>query len=186
MDKDQRAKTTPETKQSTQAKAVHPPFTGPLASLEKWMYDLLVVKAPYTLPKGLTDWLAKYAPWIILVIGVLLVFVAAQLWNAMSLATAILSAYSAYTGASMMLVWFWPAFIALVLQIVIMFISVPMLLKYQRSGWLLVFYANLISVIYAVLNSILYTDFGSLIMTVIAAIIGFYVLFQLRHYYVKK
>ncbi len=42
-----------------------PATSGPLAQLESWLYDVLVVKAPYQLPKATKDWIVKYWPWIV-------------------------------------------------------------------------------------------------------------------------
>ena len=168
------------------SKTPQPPVGGPLAGLEKWLYDLLVAKAPYTLPKSVADWIGKYAPWLTLVVGVLMVFSLVSLWQVMNYANSVLSAYAMYVGHPVgTSMWFWPAFIVLVAQVVVMFVSVPLLLKQQRKGWLLVFYADLISVVYGILNAILYSSFGSFLMTIVASIIGLYFLFQVRYYYAK-
>lgn len=185
-DKDSTKQTTVQPSKPPVSKDPVPPVSGPLAGLEKWLYDVLVTKAPYTLPKAAADWIAKYAPWLTLVVGVLLLFSIFSLWQVLSYTNSVLSAYAAYVGHPVgMSVWFWPAFIVLVIQVVVMLVSVPMLLKQQRKGWLFVFYADLVSVVYGVLNAILYSSFGSLLMTLVAAVIGLYVLFQIRRYYTK-
>ena len=81
----------------------------------------------------------------------------------------------------------WIALIVLIIQVVVMFVAIPQLLKQQRSGWLLLFYADLISLAYGIFNSLSYGFFavGSIILSLIAAAIGLYILFQIRRYYVK-
>lgn len=162
-----------------------PPVSGPLASLEKWLYDVLVAKAPYQLPKGLTDWIVRYGPWITLILGILLALaVIPGLMAAMAVtsytAAVLGSAYVAAVGPA-----FYLALIILALQLVIMFMSVPMLLKRQRKGWQLVFYANIVSFVYGVVNTFSYGYFnlGGLLLSLISAAIGFYFVFQIRSYY---
>lgn len=159
-----------------------PPVSGPLASLEAWLYEMLVVKAPFQLPKELTNFIVQYGPWITLVLAILLL---PAVLVVLGLGTFV-GAFGAYYGTNVGL-FYWLAIVALVVQIAIMFLSVPMLLKRQRNGWLLLFYASLFSFVYSVLNSFSspYTLVGGLIGAAIGVVIGMYVLFQVRSYYVK-
>lgn len=166
-----------------------PPVSGPLGGFEAWLYDMLVVKAPYQLPKAAKGWIVKFGPWITLVIGILLVFtVVPALFAAMavtSYTTSVLgTAYGAMVATSVGPM-FYLALIVLAVQLVIMFISVPMLLKRQRKGWVLVFYSSIVSLVYSVFNTFSYGTFGigSLLGGLIGAAISMYFIFQIRSYY---
>lgn len=168
--------------QPTPAKNPSPAVSGPLASLEAWLYEMLVVKAPFQLPKGLTDFLVKYGPWITLVLAVLLLPVIFAVFAIGSIVGSAVAPYAGAYGPA-----YWLAIGMLVVQVAVMFISIPMLLKRQRSGWLLLFYADLLSFVYGVFNSFSYGyfSFGSIVGALLGLVIGMYVLFQIRHYYVK-
>lgn len=159
-----------------------PAPSGPLAALEAWLYDMLVVKAPFQLPKGLTDFIVQYGPWITLVIAVLML---PAVLVVLGLGAAV-GNISAYYGANVGF-FYWLAMLVLVAQIVIMFVSVPMLLKRQRQGWLLIFYADIASFAYGILGSLSspYSAVSGVIGALIGVVIGMYVLFQIRGYYVK-
>lgn len=166
-----------------------PPVSGPLAQFEAWLYDTLVVKAPYQLPTIAKDWIVRYGPWITLVLGVLL---ALTVIPAVMAAVAVTSYTTSVMGgiygaavAASVGPMFYLALVVLAVQLVIMFMSVPMLLKQQRKGWMLVFYSSIVSLAYSVLNTFSYGffNFGSLLMGLVGAAIGLYFIFQIRSYY---
>lgn len=164
------------------AKKPTPPVSGPLASLEAWLYEMLVVKAPFQLPKEVTNFIVQYGPWITLVIAVLML---PAILAVIGLG-AFVGSIGAYYGAGVGLIY-WLAMAALVVQVGVMFVSIPMLLKRQRNGWLLLFYADIFSFAYGVLNSLSspYALVGGLIGAAVSIVIGMYVLFQIRSYYTK-
>lgn len=168
--------------QPTPSKTPHPPVSGPLAGLESWLYDMLVVKAPFQLPKSFTDWLVKYGPWVTLVIAVLLLPLVFTVIGLSTFVGGLAGSYGVAVGPT-----YWLALLALVAQIAVMFISVPMLLKQQRKGWQLLFYAELFNIAYVIVNGFgsSYTVVSSLVSAAVSAVIGFYILFQIRHYYTK-
>lgn len=166
-----------------------PPVSGPLAQFEAWLYETLVVKAPYQLPTAAKDWIVKFGPWITLVLGVLLVFtVIPAIMAAIAVTSYTTSVMGGIYGAAVAASvgpMFYLALVVLALQLVIMFMSVPMLLKQQRKGWMLVFYSSIVSLVYSVLNTFSYGffNFGSLLMGLVGAAIGLYFIFQIRSYY---
>lgn len=163
-----------------------PPVSGPLAALEATFYEWFVYKAPWQFPAGLSDFIVKAAPWISLVIAIILVpFVLTAISGALFV-TSLVAAYgNGITAQPTFMLWI--SLAVLIAQIVIMFVSVPKLLKRQRSGWLLVFYADLISLVYGIFSSFAYGYFaiGSIIWALISAALGLYILFQVRRFYVK-
>lgn len=166
-----------------------PPVSGPLAQFETWLYETLVVKSPYQLPKSAKDWIVRYWPWIVLVLGILLALTVIPGLMAAIAFTGYTATYGGLYGAAMMGSvigpMFYVALVVLAIQLIIMFISVPMLLKQQRKGWLLVFYSGIVSLAYTVFNTFSYGyfNFGSLVIGVISAAIGMYFIFQIRSYY---
>jgi len=164
------------------SKSPMPPVSGPLAQLEAWMYDMLVYKAPYQLPKGFTDWVViNTALGLALVIGVLMLPLILGVFTV----STYVGVYASYFTVSVSPLYY-VAIAMLVIQVIVMFISIPMLLKRQRAGWLLLFYADLVSLAYSVFNSFSYGfNFGGLLMGLIGAAVGFYVVFQIRSYYTK-
>ena len=165
--------------------AMDPPASGPLAQLEAWLYDMLVVKAPFQLPVAAKDWIVRYGPWITLVVGILLALtVIPGLMAAMALAGYAATLGGVY-GVAVVGPMFYLALVILAIQLIIMFVSVPMLLKRQRKGWLLVFYSSIVGLVYTLFNTFSYGTFafGSLLSGLVGAVIGLYFIFQIRSYY---
>lgn len=173
-----------DNQESSQPRDPRPPVSGPLAALEATGYEWLVYKAPFHLPVGLTDFIVQFGPWITLVIGILLLPAFFAVFTIGSIVGTVGVAYGSlgYQPGLM----YWLGLIVLLAQVVIMFASIPLLLKRKRNGWLLLFYADLISVVYGIVNSFAYGYFalGSLIWTLISAVIALYILFQIRRYYI--
>jgi uncharacterized membrane protein len=171
------------------SKVPDPAVSGPLAQFEAWLYEVLVAKAPFQIPKAAKDWIVRYGPWLTLAAGILIaLLVIPSIMTALAF-TGYSATYGGVYGAalvgSVIGPMFYVALIVLAVQLVIMFVSVPMLLKRQRKGWLLVFYSSVISLVYTVINSFSYGyfNFGGLLMGLIGAAIGMYVIFQIRNYY---
>lgn len=170
------------------SKSPEPPVSGPLAQLEAWLYDMLVYKAPFHLPKGAKGWIVQYGPWIALVGGIIAALVVIPgMFTALTLTSYTTSMLGVYGAAAVASVgpMLYVALAVFALQLVLMFVAIPMLLKRQRKGWLLLFYADIISLIYSVVSSFSYGyfSFGSLLGGLIGAVIGFYLIFQIRSYY---
>lgn len=163
-----------------------PPVSGPLAQFEAWLYDMLVYKAPFQLPEKAKEWIVQYGPWVALIGGILAaLFIIPATFAALSFTgytSAMLGVYGAGVAAAAPVLYL--ALAVLAVQLILLFVSIPMLLKRQRKGWLLVFYADLISLAYTLVNSFTYGfSFGTLLGGLIGAVIGFYIIFQIRSYY---
>ena len=163
-----------------------PPASGPLAALEAKLYEWLVYKAPFQLPVGLTDFIVRAGPWITLALAIILLFIMFGLLGLLFWAGSIVTVSAVYSGqAAVNMTAAWISLIILIAQVVVMFVSIPMLLKRQRKGWLLLFYVTLINLAYGIVSSLAHGAFGlgSLVWALISAAIGLYVLFQIRHHY---
>lgn len=172
-----------ESNDSLHPRNPRPPVSGPLASLEAKFYEWFAYKAPFQLPIGLTDFIVKFGPWITLVLGILLLPAFFAVLTIGSMVGTVGVGYGAYAYQPGPL--YWLGLLVLLVQVVIMFVSIPMLLGRKRNGWLLLFYANLISIVYGILNSFAYGYFSvsHLIWTLVSAVIALYILFQIRRYY---
>jgi hypothetical protein len=161
-----------------------PPVSGPLAAVEEKFYEWFVAKAPFQLPKEFKDFLVKYGPWITLVIGILSLPAILAILGVGAVVGTVATAY----GVARIDLFYWLSFVALIVQVAVMFYSVPKLLKQERFGWQLIFYANIISFLYGIFNAFTYgigSGIGSAIFSVAPFVIGQYILFQIREYYTK-
>jgi len=161
-------------------KRVDPPFSGPLASLEAWLYDMLYAKVSFKLPKAAKDVIVQFGPWITLVVALLSLPI---IFGVFAVST-VVSYYGALAGVTYGPMYY-VSIMVLAVQVVLMFVSVSPLLKRQRKGWQLVFYASTISVVYSLVSSFSYGYFAiaGLLWGLIGAAISYYVIFQIRSYY---
>lgn len=176
MEKEQNSSDTQPT-----TKSVTPPFSGPLAGFESWLYSLLVTKAPVQIPVKGREVIVKIAPWVILIVAALSLPAIFAVFTVGSLVGGMYGAYVMATVGPM----YYIAIAVLVVQVLLMALSIMPLMKRQRNGWLLAFYSSTISLVYTVVNALSsgYFNLGSLVMGLIGATIGYYVLFQVRSYY---
>lgn len=167
--------------QDTPPTKMDPPASGPLEQLETWLYEMLVVKAPFQLPVNVKDWIVKYSPWITLALTALLLPALIGLFRLLS---------SPYLGGILRIrlgALYYTSLAILVIQVGVMVASIPMLIKRRRLGWNLVFYGNIVNIIYAIVSAFRYGfDLGGLLGNLIGSVIGFYFLFQIRSYYTAK
>ncbi len=136
-----------------------------------WLEYYLVKKAPVQLPVGAKDWIVRYMPWINVVILVILspAILLALGIGVIALPFSALAGVGAATGLSI-------ALAALVVEIILMIMALPGLFARKISGWNLTFYSVVASLAHSIL---VFNVFGGLV----SAVIGAYVLFQIRSYY---
>lgn len=134
----------------------------------------LVVKAPFQIPEGAKEWIVKYGPWIDLVL--LIVFLPALL--AVFGLSSLFASYAVLGMAATYTTWFWVGMIVLVAQLVLQVAALPGLFARKMSGWMLLFYSEIVNLVYSVVS-------GNIVGALIGALIGFYVLFQIRTKYAK-
>lgn len=161
---------------------VSPPFSGPLASFEGWLYGLLVTKAPFQVPVKAKDVIVKIAPWVTLVVALLSL---PAIFAIFTISTYVGSVYGAYVMSSVGPMYY-VAIALLVVEVVLMVLSIAPLMKQKRQGWLLVFYSSTISIAYSIIGAFSY-GFNpvGLLTGLISAAISYYVIFQIRSYYKK-
>jgi hypothetical protein len=130
------------------------------------------MKAPH-LPANIREILVKITPWFALIFGVLGVLGSlAALLLVLGLTPLVMLGGGVQSGIS--------ATIATVLGLVMSVLTVmafPKLQKMQYSGWMLLFWSELISAVSAVLT----VSVGA----VLGVVIGFYLLFEIKGHYKK-
>lgn len=129
----------------------------------------LVTKAPFQIPANVKEIIVKFGPWLIVIalLGFVPLILALSGFRTISFFYS--SYYSMYGGKLYLLIF--PA-INFVLEI----IALPGLFGRKMFGWNMIFYAVMVSFAGSVIS-------GNIVGGIIFAIIGLYVLFQIRSYY---
>lgn len=139
---------------------------------ESVMEEYFLDKAP-KLPKNIRQLIAKVAPWLTLIVVILNVPIILSLLGLSFFAPLMPFAMAANVGYGL----FW--ILDLVYIILVWAISIkalPLLFKFKRQGWQLLFLNMLISIAY-------YLVTFDLISLVLGTLIGGYILFQIRSEY---
>ncbi|MCA9333244.1 hypothetical protein KDA00_05230 [Candidatus Saccharibacteria bacterium] len=164
--------------------------------LENKLDEVFVKNAPFQLPKEAKEWIVKYLPYINLFLGVLTLWAAYGLYhwatvanNWIDTANRIAETYgiSGYGSTSRLSLMVWISLAVLVIQAVIYIAAFSGTRDKKKSGWDLLFLAMGINIVYGFIT--LFTDYGSvgnLIGYLIGSVIGLYLLFQIRSYYLPK
>lgn len=145
---------------------------GFIGKVEAWLDEYMVTKAPFQIPMGGKEFLAKIAPYLI-IIGV--VFFVLSLPALLGLG-AMFGGLGMMTGSAS---WGFAALVSLATSVITVGLeawAVPGLFKRTHASWRILFYASLISLIGGILS---YNPIGA----VIGAIIGWYILFQVKVLY---
>lgn len=137
-----------------------------LGQVEDTFNEYLVKKAP-ALPANVKDILVAIIPWFTL-IGVVLMI--PLMLVALGLSAFALP-FMAYAQVHQNMFWVILSVITLILEAM----ALSGLFKRQRRGWEFLFYAQLVGVITML--------FSLSIGSIIGALLGFYILFQVRSYY---
>lgn len=144
---------------------------GAPSDIMGFMDYYLVEKAPFQLPATIREWIVKYGPWITAVILILLLPVILVILGI----SAALLPFSGLTGAGVA-TGLGLTSIALLIQVALMIAALPGLFRRQKQGWTLLFYAEAFNLLHTLLS-------GNIINGVVSALIGFYILFQIRGLY---
>ncbi len=145
-----------------------------VGKVEAWLDEYMVAKAPFQIPMAGKEMLVKIAPYIIIIFSILAL-------------PAILALFgiSAFLAAPMALVagggmgWGFFGIVSLITSVISLILDVmaiPGLFKCTRASWRLLFYATLVSLVGGILSM-------NPIGAIIGAIIGWYILFQVKELY---
>ena len=164
------------TKHSEAPKASKNNQKGIKSSIDQFaafLNEYMVKKAPFALPIGAKEVIVKVAPYLIIIFAILalpLIFAALGL-SAFLTPFAMLGGYAG---------WGFNAIISLAVSVIVIIlevIAVPGLFKRTKGAWRLVFYASIVSFIGSILS------INGIISGIIGAIIGWYILFQVKDLY---
>ena len=134
----------------------------------------LFAKAP-ALPANARDILVKIMPWIALIFGILGVLGAISGLGLLT-ATSPMAVLGGAEGVSAYGTGFLASIIWLISS-VLMLMAYPGLKKRQYKGWNLLFYSEVVSLVGAIVS------ITSIVGGIIGALIGFYLLFQIKSHY---
>ena len=149
--------------------------TGVLANLENTLNMYFVEKAPFQLPDNVREIIVKIAPWLALIVFVITLPSFLILFGIGSYIATFALVYSTMFYISM---------VFLAIQLIILGISIPGLFGRKRSAWKLLFYSELVSIIAGIFTWLDHpAHIGSIIGTAISALIGLYLIFQVKTYY---
>ena len=146
---------------------------GFVGKVEAWLDEYMVTKAPFQIPMGGKEFLAQVAPYLIIVFSILALPAILALFGF----TAFLAPLAMVTGSGMG--WGFFGVISVVTSIIALVLDVmaiPGLFKRTHASWRLLFYASLVSLVGGILSP-------GAVGAVIGAIIGWYILFQVKELY---
>lgn len=128
----------------------------------------LVKKAPFQIPDAGREMIVRFGPWITVVLLILLL---PLLLVALGLG-AILAPFGGVGYAA----GFGLLTIVVIIEIGLLIAALPGLFARKMSGWTLLFYSQLVGIVHSVLS-------GNIIGGLLMALIGLYILFQVRPLY---
>lgn len=147
----------------------HSTSSSALSNLEDTLEVYFVKKAPFQLPPGAKEAIVKFGPWVMIV---LLVMSLPLLFAALGLSAALMPAAMMAGYSPMYNVGMWISVASLVVDAM----ALPGLFARKMSGWRLAFYATLLSVVASLVM-------GSIVSAILSAVIGLYILFQVKSMY---
>ena len=141
---------------------------GGVQGLIAMLDEYLVKKAPFQIPDAGKEFIVRFGPWISLVLLVLLL-------PLLLVAFGIGTVFMPFGGVGYATGFGLAAILAIV-QIVLLAIALPALFARKMSGWMLLFYEQLVGFVGSVVS-------GSIVGGLIGLVIGLYILFQVREKY---
>jgi len=165
----------PKSEPKEEPKTEQKDIKSALAQFEAFLDEYMVKKAPFAIPAGGKEFIVKIAPYLVIIGAILLlpaIFAAIGL-SAFVAPFAMMGAYGyGHVWGFRVIISLIVSVIALILEI----IAVPGLFKLTRNGWNMVFYASIVSFVGSILSL-------NIIGGIIGAIIGWYILFQVKDMY---
>jgi len=162
-----------------------------LGSLEKNLQDAF--KGAPRLPDNGKKALVEWTPWINLIFGLLALLSAYWLWQwahvangLINYANSISQAYGGGTVPNRLGLTVWLALIVLAAQGAVMLAAFSPLKDRKKAGWDLLFYGVLLNLAYGVVVAFTSYGGGHLVSSLIGAVVGLYLLFQIRDSYTGK
>jgi hypothetical protein len=158
-----------QNQQKSQAKS---DIKGIIGQLEAILDEYMVKKAPFALPMGVKEFIVKVSPYLIIIFAILglPIILAAIGFSAFLAPVAVL-------GGS---TWGFSSIISLAVAVIVVvmeLMAVSGLFKRSKKGWQMLFYASIVSLIGSIIS------ITGIVSGIIGAIIGWYILFQVKDMY---
>jgi hypothetical protein len=159
---------------------------GVLQGLELQLNSILGANDVYQLPQETKKAIAGTLWLIALVLGLLQLWVAWDLWHTAQLFTGYF--WNTYTGTSLGL---WALYLSVVLAVgdaVVLLLAIPAIKRYKKQGWNLLYYSVLLNAAYGLARifSEISGGFGYFIFALILCIAATYLLFQVRPLFLPR
>ena len=136
--------------------------------LETTLEPYFTEKAPFQIPKDIKELLVKIAPILVIIFVILAIPAVLALFGISALFSPIIVGVASP---------FWYiSTILLAVAVVLEGLAIPGLLNRTMPGWRYVFYAQLVSLVSTLLQ-------GNIVGAILSALIGFYILFQVKEMY---
>jgi hypothetical protein len=145
---------------------------GFVGKVEAHLDEYMVAKAPFHIPMGGKEFLAKVAPYLVILFAFMAVLALLALLGLSSL----LAPVGMMMGG---LAFGWFGIVAAVTSIgtlVLEVMAIPGLFKRTHAAWRLMFYASLVSFAGSILSF-------NIVGAIIGGLIGWYILFQMKELY---
>jgi len=164
-------------KQAEHAKSGKSDLKGGINQLEALLDEYMVKKAPFALPKGVKEFIATVSPYLTIVLALMIIPGILALVGISALITpfAMMGGYYGLGHG-----WGFMGIISLIFSLTdlaLVLIAVPGLFKRTKGAWRLLFYASIIGLIGSIIS------IHGIISGIIGAIIGWYILFQMKDMY---
>ncbi|TXH01151.1 MAG: hypothetical protein E6P95_02470 [Candidatus Moraniibacteriota bacterium] len=163
---------TPAPQTNTNQQGSKEQIHGYVNQLEAWLDDVMVKKAPFHIPMGGKEFLVTIAPYFVILGAVLFLFSIPALLGLGMLGGG-MGMMTGYSG------WGYTVLISTisgVVSLVIELMALSGLFKRAARSWRLMYYASLVSIAGSLLSL-------NIVGAVIAAVIGWYILFQVKELY---
>ena len=146
-----------------------------------WLKD-----APH-LPQGIRRWLSKNIWWLVVIGVVAGVFSLLTIFDLTSSLEDTMSLVAGSSVSATLADTFSLASITTIIMIMLVtsieaLASMP-LKALRKRGWDLLFLASLVSLLLGIISALLYSDINALLRTLVAAMLGFYILFEIISYF---
>jgi hypothetical protein len=145
-----------------------PATDAPPKDLIGFLDFYLVKKAPFQIPDGGREWIVKFGPWITVV---LLILTLPLLLAALGIGALLMP-----VGGVGYATGFGFLTIVIIIEIGLMIAALPGLFARKMAGWRLLFYSQLVAIVFNLLS-------GNIVSALLMALIGLYILFQVRPLY---
>lgn len=143
--------------------------------LERFFEDLFLKKIGFQLPANVKEIIVKIAPWLT-IIGVVVSLPALfAIFGFGSFVAGMAAAYGVGLGTR-----YYLGIAVLAVQLVLMGMAIPGLMKREAKGWKLIYYSALVSAVYGLFSAM---NLGGAIFSLLGSAIGLYFIFQVKSYY---